>query len=68
MPISQTEGYFKMPIPFFRGTYALSVGLKMKIVDTVFFFPLVFSEVTNWIFFPLNALNWKFVVSKHLSV
>ena len=28
MLISQTEGYFKNP--YFKGTYALSVGLKMK--------------------------------------
>ena len=31
VPISQTEGYFENPlVPFFRGTYALSAGFKMK--------------------------------------
>ena len=31
MPISQMDGYFENPIiPFFRRTYALSVGFEMK--------------------------------------
>ena len=30
MPISQMEGYLKILVSFFKITYALSIGFKMK--------------------------------------
>ena len=77
MPISQMEGYFKNPYllkPFFRWTYALSVGFKMKplrksIVQCEDKDQLSFCQKPCWNAERSNHLfisNWSIAFFKHL--